>query len=163
MPRERAPGSPRVPESIPGSSRPAGPRTPQGLPREVSPATRPFLCLPAAAHVSPGPPFPRLSASGSPCPFCPPFPLPSPRAGWPRLTAITPEALGSRLAQTGGRPSGAAAHPSCAALARRPHPRAPRLAWPACPRSSHRAFRPLRRTLASLLLAGPEAPSSLVL
>lgn len=77
LPWEHAPGSPRVPESIPASSRPAGPTSPEGLPREVSLVTR-------LAAPPPGPvPLPQILRRGS---------------GFPRITLPSPQCRPARHA-----------------------------------------------------------------
>lgn len=91
LPGERAPGSPRVPESNPASSRPAGPRNPEGLPREVSRATRLAAPLSGPAPLSlpprrrsrlPRTNLPSPQRLGVALPVLPPFPAPvSPARG----------------------------------------------------------------------------------
>lgn len=95
MPRERAPGSPRGPESIPTSSGPAGPTSPEGLPREVSPATPPGPALPLPSRA----PAPQgLTARLAP--------VPDPRlarAGWPRPWPWCTKRRAPFRAEAGGR------------------------------------------------------------
>lgn len=94
MPRERTPGSPRGPESIPISSGPAGRTSPEGLPREVSPAT------------PPGPALPRPSRAPAPQGLTVrPAPVPDPRlasARWPRPLPWRPKRRTPFRAEAGG-------------------------------------------------------------
>lgn len=137
LPRERAPGSPRGPESVLASSGRAGPTSPEGQQREVSPATPPWAPLPPAARPAP---LPRPPRGRSHLPLAA---LPSISAPQGRIARLAP-VRGPRVAPGGGRarmpqhlrrqaglaeasrpPRGAVvAHASRAPLAGRRHPRA---------------------------------------